>query len=202
MPRRKAAAPRPSSPVLAEEEGQAQSRHTADKHRRRLNDDKSCMSRTYTPSQQSQHHTVGHGKYRGRLKESQVQSIFLTKKPGIRAIKIAGSFGVNEKTVRDIWSGRTWAKETLHLRHGDYESSGSSLQIFKPKGAILMVHLAPDHQALRPDQNHDRRNEMKFENIGQCYDELEHRSDSGFTSDRHCLSLHFCLYFCAHINNT
>ena len=45
-----------------------------------------------------------------------------------------------------------------------------------------MVHLAPDHQALRPGQNHDCGNEIKIENIGQCYDELEHRSDSGFTS--------------------
>ena len=132
-------------------------------------------------SQQSQQrHTAA--KHRRRLTESQVQSIYLAKKPGIRATKIAGSFGVNEKTVRDIWSGRTWAKETLHVRHRDCESSGSPSRIFErkqPKGVVLTVQLAIDHQA---DQNHDPKNEIKFENIGCCCDDLEHRSDPVFPS--------------------
>ena len=46
--------------------------------------------------QSQQCHTAG--KHRRRLTESQVQSIYLA---GNRATKIAGSFGVNEKTVRD-----------------------------------------------------------------------------------------------------
>ena len=124
--------------------------------------------------QSQQCHTAG--KHRRRLTESQVQSIYLAKKPGIRATKIAGSFGVNEKTVRDIWSGRTWAKETLHVRHGDCESFGSPSRVFErkqPKGTILTA----GHQ----DQSHDRRNESKLENIGHCYD-LEHRSDPCFIS--------------------
>ena len=29
--------------------------------------------------------------------------------------RIASSFGVSEKAVRDIWKGRTWARETHHL---------------------------------------------------------------------------------------
>ena len=123
------------------------------------------VSGTDMPSQQSQQrHTAA--KHRRRLTESQVQSIYLAKKPGNRATKIAGSFGVNEKTIRDIWSGRTWAKETLHVRHGDCEGSGSPSRIFErkqPKGAVLMVQLATNHQALRPDQKYDYR-----------YDDLEH----------------------------
>ena len=131
-------------------------------------------------SRQSQQRHVA-SKHRRRLTESQVQSIYLAKKPGIRATKIAGSFGVNEKTVRDIWSGRTWAKETLHVRHGDSESSGSPSRIVEcnqPMGEILTA----GHQALRPDQNHDRKSQFHFENIGHCYDDLEHRSDPVFTS--------------------
>ena len=127
-------------------------------------------------SQQSQQcHTAG--KNRGRLTGSEVQSIYLAKKPGNRATKIAGSFGVNEKTVRDIWSGRTWAKETLHLRQGDSERSGSLSGVIErkqPKGT-LMVQLATD-------QNRDRRNEIKIENIGQCYGGLEHLTDPDIIS--------------------
>ena len=132
------------------------------------------------PSHQNQQRHTTY-KHRRRLTESQVQSIYLAKKPGNRATKIAGSFGVNEKTVRDIWSGRTWAKETLHVRHGYCESSGSPSQIFErkqPMGTILTA----GHQAPRPVEKHDRRNEIKFQNVGKCYDDLEHRSDPVFPS--------------------
>ena len=30
-------------------------------------------------------------------------------------VQMASSYGVSEKTVRDIWKGRTWARETFHL---------------------------------------------------------------------------------------
>ena len=33
------------------------------------------------------------------------------------AVRIAASFGICEKTVRDIWKGRTWSRETHHLDH-------------------------------------------------------------------------------------
>ena len=32
-----------------------------------------------------------------------------------RASAIAEAFGVSEKAVRDIWKGRTWNRETMHL---------------------------------------------------------------------------------------
>ena len=68
------------------------------------------------------------------------------------------------------------------MRHADNESSGTSSRIAfeckQPKVAILTA----GHQALRPDQLHDRRNEIKFDNVGHCYNDLEHRSDPGFTS--------------------
>jgi hypothetical protein len=52
---------------------------------------------------------------RSRLSEAQVVDIFLSKATKLSATKICVGFGVSEKAVRDIWTGRTWAKETMHL---------------------------------------------------------------------------------------
>jgi hypothetical protein len=52
---------------------------------------------------------------RSRLSEAQVVEIFLSKATKLSATKICVGFGVSEKAVRDIWTGRTWAKETMHL---------------------------------------------------------------------------------------
>jgi hypothetical protein len=35
--------------------------------------------------------------------------------PSPSAECVAVTFGISEKTVRDIWKGRTWARETYHL---------------------------------------------------------------------------------------
>ena len=37
------------------------------------------------------------------------------KNRSLTAAGIAKVFGVNEKTVRDIWKGRTWSRETWHM---------------------------------------------------------------------------------------
>ena len=52
---------------------------------------------------------------RAKLTESDVISIFKAKAIRNIASKIGREYGVSEKTIRDIWSGRTWAKETWHL---------------------------------------------------------------------------------------
>jgi hypothetical protein len=52
---------------------------------------------------------------RSRLSEAQVVEIFLSKATKLSATKICVGFGVSEKAVRDIWTGRTWAKETMYL---------------------------------------------------------------------------------------
>ena len=41
--------------------------------------------------------------------------IFREKGGGINASDICEGYYVNEKTVLDIWRGRTWVKETSHL---------------------------------------------------------------------------------------
>ena len=54
-------------------------------------------------------------KSRARLTEASVLEIFKSKGNGLSASKIGVRYGINEKTVRDIWTGRTWLKETARL---------------------------------------------------------------------------------------
>jgi hypothetical protein len=54
-------------------------------------------------------------KPRARLSEAQVRTIFQAKATGATSTKIATDFGMSETAVRDIWSGRTWSRETWHL---------------------------------------------------------------------------------------
>jgi hypothetical protein len=54
-------------------------------------------------------------KPRAILKKSQVITIFQLKHNLLSATKVARSYGVSEKAVRDIWTSRTWATETWHL---------------------------------------------------------------------------------------
>ena len=54
-------------------------------------------------------------KHRARLTEQEVISVFKAKTLGKGASKVGRDFNVSEKAIRDIWSGRTWAKETSHL---------------------------------------------------------------------------------------
>ena len=60
------------------------------------------------------HHLIA-GKHRARLTETNVIAIFQSKTSGAQATSIGRAFGVSEKAIRDIWMGRTWAKETWHL---------------------------------------------------------------------------------------
>jgi hypothetical protein len=54
-------------------------------------------------------------KPRAVLTKSQAINIFQLKHKSLSATKVARSNGVSEKTVRDIWTARTWASETWHL---------------------------------------------------------------------------------------
>ena len=60
-------------------------------------------------------HGLFAGKQRARLSATDVIRIFQEKKSDAPATKVGLAFGISEKTVRDIWKGRTWAKETWHL---------------------------------------------------------------------------------------
>ena len=54
-------------------------------------------------------------KPRARLTEPEAIAIFKLKGTSISATSLGRAYTVSEKAVRDIWKGRTWAKETWHL---------------------------------------------------------------------------------------
>ena len=60
-------------------------------------------------------------KPRAVLTEIQAIDIFMLKPDmsrstkSVTAAELARAYGVNEKSVRDIWKGRTWSRETSHL---------------------------------------------------------------------------------------
>ena len=54
-------------------------------------------------------------KTRAKLTESDARNIYHCKASVTSASAIAKLYGVSEKAVRDIWTGRTWSKETWHL---------------------------------------------------------------------------------------
>ena len=54
-------------------------------------------------------------KPRAKLNATIAVEIFKQKKVSAQATKVARTYGVSEKAIRDIWTARTWAQETLHL---------------------------------------------------------------------------------------
>ena len=54
-------------------------------------------------------------KPQARLTHDEVVEIFMARATKQSASQVCVRFGVSEKAVRDIWTGRTWAKETWHL---------------------------------------------------------------------------------------
>ena len=54
-------------------------------------------------------------KTRAKLTEADALDIYHCKGRVTSAAAISKLYGVSEKAVRDIWTGRTWSKETWHL---------------------------------------------------------------------------------------
>jgi hypothetical protein len=71
-------------------------------------------------------------KHRARLTEEAVIQIFTRRHDKVSPTVVSNLYGVNEKTVRDIWSGRTWSKETRHLDPSRAASSKKILEIVPP----------------------------------------------------------------------
>ena len=67
---------------------------------------------------------------RAVLLKSEVISIFINYEVVRSATNMAKIYGVSEKTIRDIWTGRTWATVTCHLRKAytqEYKDVGRPL---------------------------------------------------------------------------
>ena len=72
-------------------------------------------------------------KPQARLTEAQAVEVFKHKSRQRSATSVSKIFGVNEKTVRDIWSGRTWSHETWHL---DTSRIMPLKKMGRPKGRV------------------------------------------------------------------
>ena len=75
----------------------------------------SMQARTQAPSFQIERSPRSTTKPRARLTVSDVIDIFTLKQSTIQATRVANMYGVSEKAIRDIWTARTWARETWHL---------------------------------------------------------------------------------------
>ena len=73
------------------------------------------QARTQAPSFQIECSPRSTTKSRARLTVSDVIDIFTLKQSTIQATRVANMYGVSEKAIRDIWTARTWARETWHL---------------------------------------------------------------------------------------
>jgi hypothetical protein len=63
----------------------------------------------------------------------------------ISATAIANTFGVSEKAVRDIWKGRTWQRETMHLNSDCKQRSCILKMPGRPKGSKSLQHSDSRH---------------------------------------------------------
>ena len=68
---------------------------------------------------------------RARITASDAISIFKLKGPSSSATIVARKYGMSEKAIRDVWKGRTWARETWHL---DMARPSHFKQIGRPVG--------------------------------------------------------------------
>ena len=59
--------------------------------------------------------TTPQSKPQARLTATEAVEIFRCKEANRSSTAVSKIYGVNEKTIRDIWRGRTWSKETQHL---------------------------------------------------------------------------------------
>jgi hypothetical protein len=66
-----------------------------------------------------------------RLTEEEALDIYRLRAAAPSAVKIAACYGISEKAVRDIWTARTWSRETSQL---DSTRTVEPKQIGRPKG--------------------------------------------------------------------
>jgi hypothetical protein len=81
----------------------------------------------------------------GQLGSNTKRSKYLT------AAVVARSFGVSEKAIRDIWSGRTWVRETMHL---DPAGAAAKTQRLRLPGRPKCRRGNETKQRTEPNMNH------------------------------------------------
>ena len=101
-------------------------------------------------------------KPRARLTEDRVLEIFKLKDSSKSASLLGALHGVSEKTVRDIWTGRTWSMETQHLdtsrpiviKIAGRPKGSMDSKPRKQKGQSVQNRLRQSHQSLGSNNKH------------------------------------------------
>ena len=101
-------------------------------------------------------------KPRALLTEDQVLEIFKLKWTSKSASHLGALHEVSEKTVRDIWMGRTWSLETHHLdtsrriviKNPGRPKGSKDSKPRKQKGQSVKIHLRQSHQSFGSNNPH------------------------------------------------
>ena len=120
--------------------------------------------------------------------------------------QIASLFGISEKAVRDIWKGRTWARQTLHLDPNRLLSTTNGRVMrqastdFGPSHASRhKLNLGQPSDVREPSINHDHSPDTSIDSpisafatsqSGQQY----HESDFGRRQEIVCNSIDYQLH--------
>ena len=123
-------------------------------------------------------------KARARLSKAEVIQIFKLRVCTDRtsklqtALEVARTYCVNDKTVRDIWNGRTWAHETKHI---DRDKEMSPSRLGRPKG----------HKDSKPRQRRSVGKCNLDSAIRQKAQKKSHHADGAFSKHGHLKRLNF-----------
>jgi len=98
------------------------------------------------------------------------------------AAALARRFSITEKTVRDIWCGRTWRRETAALL--DADEASKVLSGMRPPGRPKKSHVTPDTRH-HPASVSTQENSCDVSGA-ECSCANPHVETGGFIGLRHC----------------
>ena len=99
-------------------------------------------------------------KTRAKLTLSDVLDIFRRRRTAPNAGVVSKQYGISEKAVRDIWSGRSWSRETWHLDTSrpmpankiGRPMGSKDVKPRKKRGALDIAEISKDHPGVDDSQ--------------------------------------------------
>ena len=153
------------------------------------------QARTNASSFQSDRFPKSTTKPRTRLTVSDVINIFRCKQSSIQATTVANMYGVSEKAIRDIWTARTWARETWHLEPSrtlvlkqvgrprgskDSRPRQKTSTLFRKELTVIQAYNPPSAGQCRPSADTD----LSVLDIRICFSQsptIDQQDDNGDT---------------------
>ena len=116
-------------------------------------------------------------KPQARLTEAEALQIFQCRNTMHTASQISRLYSVSEKAVRDIWKGRTWAKETWHL------DKARSLAIKKMGRPIGRMDTKPRKRRIVPFSKEQILKIQSLDNLHKPNNYLGHSMQAAINAD-------------------